>query len=113
MAGQQQPKRGGRRWWLLPVEARLYRLDEGVVGQRSSPLEASPGEHERSAAGGLDGELGQQAGLADPGLTREERHPAPTGCGVRDVREQRGQLLVTADARRRRSGRPGGGGGTR
>jgi hypothetical protein len=49
----------------------VERLGEGVERQGACSLEGPPRQHLRSASRGLDGQLGEQARLADPGLTRQ------------------------------------------
>ncbi len=72
--------------------------------QRPRSLQAPAGEHLRTARGGLGRQLGEEPALADAGLTGEEGDPAPAVRGLRQVPEQRRELLLPADARRRGAG---------
>ena len=72
---------------LKPLDVLVERVDEHPEGQVSLELRCRPVEHELPTRVGASRELGEQTGLADPGLThqRERGRPPTIELGKRGV----------------------------
>ena len=58
------------------------RFDERLVGDERLGM-AAPEQHLAAVGVRLGGDLGREAGLPDPGLAREQRHPRTAGARTR------------------------------
>ncbi len=90
-------QRAGHRLGRRARRALPQRVGQRQVRDGVTQLGAPPGQHQESPVGGARGQLGDQAGLADPGVPGQQRVGGPPGRGVVKQAEQAGQFPVPAD----------------
>ncbi len=90
-------QRAGHRLRRRPGRAFPERVGQRQVRDGVAQLGAPPGQHQESPVGGAQRQLGDQAGLPDPGVPGQQRMGRPPGRGVVKQAEQAGQFPVPAD----------------